>query len=322
MKIGVVVPCYRVRDRVGAVIRALDPSVDVIYVVDDGCPEGTDAHVEATIHDPRVRVLRNAKNLGVGGAVLRGYRQALDDGVDVVVKVDGDGQMDPALMPRLLRPILSGEADYAKGNRFATYAQILGRSRRDMPRMRWFGNNMLSFGHKVVSGYWQIVDPTNGYTAIHRQALRGIDFDDVAQDYFFETDMLCELNLINAVVTDVPMPSICAGEPSRLDVYTVARTFPPRMVRRFVRRILYKYFLIDFNVASLELLFGLLLLGWGVGFGAVRWIAGVAENQVNSAGTVMLAGLPIILGFQLLLAALSYDIANTPRTPLSRSADA
>jgi glycosyltransferase involved in cell wall biosynthesis len=319
MTIAVVIPCYRVRRSIDDVLRRVGPEVAAVYVVDDACPNGTGEHVAATCADPRVRVLRNETNLGVGGATVRGWRAALADGATVVVKIDGDGQMDPTLLPRLVRPLLDGEADYAKGNRLAAFAGIRARSRATMPRVRWIGNSLLTFGHKAVSGYWHVADPTNGFTAIHRAALEGLDLDALSPRYFFETDVLCQLNLIDAVVRDVPMPSAYGDEVSSLRVAHTLRDFPPRMLRRLLRRIVWEYFLFDFNVASLEMLAGAPLVLFGLGFGVTRWIIGVRHGRPNTAGTVMLAALPLILGVQLLLAAVSYDVSREPRVPLSRA---
>jgi glycosyltransferase involved in cell wall biosynthesis len=290
--------------------------------VDDGCPEGSGEHVLAAAHDPRVTVLRNERNLGVGGALKHGYAQALRDGAEIVVKIDGDGQMDPEFLPLLVQPILQGQADYTKGNRFALRSRVPLRERRagerEMPLPRKVGNNILSFLHKAVSGYWDIMDPTNGYTAIHRTALAAIDLEALEDGYFFETDMLFHLNLVNAVVRDVPLPAVYGEEKSGLKIRRVVLPFPRLLLGRLVRRIGTKYFVSDFNVASLELVLGIPLLLWGIGFGAYRWIAGIHAGTTNTAGTVMLAALPTILGFQLLLSAVSYDIVHVPRTPLSR----
>jgi glycosyltransferase involved in cell wall biosynthesis len=291
-------------------------------VVDDGCPEATGDQVDREAGDPRVSVLRSGRNLGVGGATKRGYAQALHDGADVIVKLDADGQMDPAFIPLLVAPVLSGRADYAKGNRFApqhrTPREPGPGTSRPMPPVRRLGNNVLSFLHKGVTGYWSIIDPTNGYTAIHRRALNSIDLQAVADCYFFETDMLFQLNLADAVVHDVPLPAHYAGEVSSLRVRTALVRFPLLSADRFLRRIGIKYFLQDFNVASLEILLGLPLVAAGAGFGFYRWMAALESGVANTAGTVMFAALPIILGFQLLLSAVSYDVFNTPRVPLSQ----
>jgi dolichol-phosphate mannosyltransferase len=321
-RIAVVIPCYRAASTIADVIARVPAVVGRIYVVDDGCPEATGDHAGREGADPRVRVLRNERNLGVGGATKRGYREALRDGAEVVVKLDADGQMNPAFIPLLVAPLLAGRADYAKGNRFApphrTPRESAARESRPMPPVRRFGNSLLSFLHKGVTGYWRIVDPTNGYTAIHREALESIDLAAVADCYFFETDMLFQLNLADAVVQDVPLPAHYAGEISSLRLRSVLVRFPVLAVNRFLRRIGIKYFLHDFNVASLQMLLGLPLLLAGTVFGFYRWAEALRTGIPTTAGTVMFAALPIILGFQLLLSALSYDVFTTPRVPLSR----
>ena len=313
--ITVVIPCFRVRSSVVDVIDRIGPEVSSIVVVDDGCPESTGRHVETTCADPRVTVLWNPVNTGVGGAMVLGYRHALRSGADIVVKVDGDGQADPGEVLRLVKPIVARRADYTKGNRFALPYQLLARARERMPPARLIGNSALSFLHKAVSGYWDVVDPTNGFTAIHREALERIDLDDVAHGYYFEQDMLFHLGLIRAVVKDVPMATRYAGETSSLRITHVLRTFPYQMLRRFVQRLFYQYLATDFNIASLEFLVAVPLLAWGTLFGAYRWILG-AHGGDNTAGTVMLCALPIILGSQLLLSAIAFDVAHVPTEPL------
>ena len=102
-----------------------------MYVVDDACPQNSGDFVSERCQDPRVKVLRHTVNRGVGGAVMTGYAEALRNGADVVVKVDGDGQMDPCLIPLFVAPIVKGQADYTKGNRFYDLAQV-----DRMPAMR------------------------------------------------------------------------------------------------------------------------------------------------------------------------------------------
>ena len=221
MKIGVVIPCYKVSMQILAVIGGLDPQVDKIYVVDDCCPEQTGEMVRTNCSDPRVTVLRNAVNLGVGGATKTGYQAALADGIDIVVKLDGDGQMDPNEIPRLVKPILTHRADYTKGNRFFRLDDLT-----EMPKLRLIGNSMLSLINKLTSGYWQMMDPTNGYTAIHKAALSALPLHKVENRYFFESDMLFRLGIERAVIVDVPMRARYGGEKSNLKISRVAREFP------------------------------------------------------------------------------------------------
>ena len=205
LRIAVVVPSYKFTDHVLGVIEAIGPEVSRIFCVDDCCPDGSGDFIEKNNTDPRVRVLRHERNKGVGGAVVTGYRAALEESVDVVVKVDGDGQMDPKLIPFFTEPIATQEADYAKGNRFFSATSI-----SSMPRVRLLGNAVLSFMTKLSSGYWSIFDPTKGYTAIHSRTLSSINLDALSERYFFETDMLIRLGESRAVVVDVPMHAVYA----------------------------------------------------------------------------------------------------------------
>ena len=304
-RIAVVIPCYAVRTHIIGVLDAIGPEVAAIYVVDDACPEATGQHVSASCADPRVRVVTNAKNLGVGGATMRGYGEALAEGMDILVKLDGDGQMDPARIASLTRPLLDGKADYAKGNRFFNLDDVSA-----MPALRLFGNSMLSLVNKVSSGYWDVMDPTNGFTALHAAVCRALPLDKIARDYFFESDMLFRLATLRAVVVDVPMPAHYAGEKSHLRVGRAAAMFPGRFALRTVKRLFYGYFLRDFNAGTVEFVTGAMLAGFGTVFGALHWIESVESGVPATAGTIMVAALPVLIGGQLLISALNYDIAN------------
>ena len=243
-RIAVAIPCYRVRDHVLDVIARVPAQVERIYVVDDQCPEQSGQLVQERCTDPRVTVLRHDQNQGVGGAVTTAYRAALDAGMDIVIKIDGDGQMDPALIPHLTRPILRGKADYTKGNRFYRPESLAG-----MPGIRLFGNAALSFINKLSTGYWPLMDPTNGYTAIHTSVLRRLPLHKLDRRYFFESDMLYQLGTMRAVVHDVPMDAVYAGEPSSLRVSRVLPEFLVKHLVRFFKRYVYLYLLRDFNLA-------------------------------------------------------------------------
>jgi glycosyltransferase involved in cell wall biosynthesis len=313
VRIAVVIPCYRVRKHVLAVLAAIGPECERVYVVDDACPEQTGDWVESQCHDPRVRVLRCERNEGVGGATLVGLRAALADGADLIVKLDGDGQMDPAAIPRLVQPILAGEADYAKGNRFFDLDGL-----RAMPRARMLGNSLLSFASKLSSGYWNVFDPTNGFTALHAAVARQLPLAKLAKGWFFESDLLFRLGTLRAVVCDVPMPAVYQGEESNLSAGRAVPTFLRGHLVNTAKRVFYSYFLRNFNVATIELLAGSALLVFGVAFGAWAWLQGSLRGLPATSGTVMLSALPVLLGVQLLLAFLGYDLQNVPRDPLHR----
>lgn len=314
-KVAAVIPCFRVTGQVLDVIARIGPEVDLIFAVDDCCPDGSGDLVESRCTDHRVRVLRHEQNKGVGGAMVTGYRAALQAGADIVVKLDGDGQMDPSLLPDFVAPLAALEADYVKGNRFFTLHGV-----RSMPKVRLFGNAVLSFMTKLSSGYWSVFDPTNGYTAIHAAALRRIDLSRLAERYFFESDLLIRLGSIRAVVLDLPMDAVYGDEASNLRIGAIAPEFLRKHCVETVKRIVYWYFIRDFSLASLNLVLGLLLTGFGVIFGAVAWHASIIQLRPATTGTVILAALPIMLGVQMLLSFLAVDIGNVPRTPLCRLA--
>lgn len=312
MRIAVAIPCYKVTQHVLDVINAIGPEVEAIYAVDDGCPDASGHFIEQHNRDPRVRVLHNPENQGVGGAIVTAYKAAIADSMDVVVKVDGDGQMNPALLPHFVRPIARGRADYTKGNRFYRPESLRG-----MPAVRLFGNAVLSLMTKFSCGYWSSMDPTNGYTAIHTAVLRKLPLDKLERRYFFETDMLFHLNTFRAVVHDVPMDSVYADEESNLKVSKVLPEFLFKHASRLFRRYAYLYLLRDFNIGSLYSILGVLLCLVGFVFGGMHWIHSIATGQLASSGTVMFAALPLITGIQFLIAFLHYDVSNVPREALS-----
>lgn len=312
-RIAVVIPSYKVTRHILGVIAAIGPEVERIYVVDDRCPDQSGQFVRSQCSDARVVVLENAINCGVGGAVMAGYRAAIADGMDIMVKIDGDGQMDPALIPDFIGPILAGEADYTKGNRFYDLEQIGA-----MPPVRLFGNAVLSLLTKLSSGYWHLFDPTNGYTAIHADAARHLPFDKISQRYFFETDMLFRLNTLHAVVADVPMDAVYGDEVSNLKISQIVTEFMAKHARNFIKRLFYNYYLRNMSLASIELPLGLAMILSGLGYGIWHWADSARAGVGTPAGTVMLAALPLLMGVQLVLAFLAYDIASVPRQPLHR----
>ncbi len=316
MRIAVAIPCYKVTQHVLSVIAAIGPEVERIYAVDDACPDHSGRFIEERNQDQRVHVLYNFENLGVGGAIVTAYKAAMADGMDIVVKIDGDGQMNPALLPLFVRPLLRGQADYTKGNRFFRPESVQG-----MPPVRLFGNAVLSFMTKLSCGYWNVMDPTNGYTAVRTCVLAELPLEKLERRYFFETDMLFRLNTVRAVVKDIPMDSVYADEESNLKIGKVLPEFLRKHTSRLWRRYVYNYLVRDFNVGTLYSLSGLLFVILGALFGAWHWFVSSSTQQPATSGTVMLAALPIFIGIQCLIAFLHYDVSNLPIEPLSLSLD-
>lgn len=310
-KIAAVIPCYKVKKHILGVIKCIGAEIKRIYVVDDACPEGSGDYVEKNCRDPRVQVIRNETNLGVGGAVMAGYRAAINDGVDILVKVDGDGQMNPALIPQLIAPICLGDADYTKGNRFYNLEKI-----RTMPRIRLFGNAILSLMAKLSTGYWDLFDPNNGFTAMHVDVARLLPFERISKRYFFESDVLFRLNILRAVVVDVPMDAQYGEEVSNMHLSKVIGEFLFKHSRNFIKRVFYNYYLRNMSLASIELPLGLLLFGFGILFGGYHWMHSATIGANTPTGTIMITGLALLMGLQFILSFLNYDMNVVLRKPL------
>jgi glycosyltransferase involved in cell wall biosynthesis len=307
LTVAVAIPAYRAEATIGQVIATLPALVDHLVVVDDASPDGTAAAL-AAVSDARLTVARHERNRGVGGAMKTAFQRCLELGVDVVVKMDSDGQMDPARLPALLDAIVDTGCDYAKGNRFLDEHAL-----RAMPRVRLLGNLALTFLTKMASGYWHIFDPQNGYVACRASMLRRLELDAVADDYFFENDMLVHLNILEGRVRDVPMPARYGDERSSMRLAIVLRRFPVRLVDRLRKRIWQRYVVRDFSPVALFLFLGAPLMLAGVLFGAWAWYESAKTGVVSSTGRVMLSVLPIVIGFQLILQAVLLDISSSPR---------
>jgi glycosyltransferase involved in cell wall biosynthesis len=309
MKISIIIPCFNVSEQIRSVLKRIPEIVDKIIVVDDKCSAGS-GKIASSVNDNRIEVIYHPINLGVGGAVKTGYRRAMELNYDIMVKIDGDGQMDPGLIEKFTAPIKKGTAQYTKGNRFSDFKAL-----KKMPKLRLIGNSMLSFIIKFASGYWNLFDPTNGYTAISRRALERIDLDKISDSYFFETDMLIKLNIANCVVTDIAASAVYKDEDSSLNILKIACNFPFKIIKGCINRFFLKYFIYNFNMASVYLLFGIPMFLFGVGKGTYEWFDSIVNGVPRTAGTIMLVALPIILGFQMLLNAISIDINSVPTRP-------
>lgn len=306
-KVGVVIPTYRSKSKILSVIEGIGSEVSKIYIIDDCCPESTGSYVAHNCNDSRVKVIILRTNLGVGGATMQGYIHAYEDKMDVILKIDSDGQMNPKLIPQFIRPIFNGECDYTKGNRFYNIEYIF-----EMPKKRLIGNLALSFITKLSSGYWNIFDPTNGFTAIHASILKEIPLHKISSRYFFETDMLFRLGLTSAVVKDIPMRPVYNDEVSSLSIKSILPKFIAGNILNTLKRIVYCHFLRDMSIASIELIVGLALLSFGVIFGIFSWYIASIFNRPATAGTVMLATTTLLIGVQLILAFIAYDISSVP----------
>lgn len=314
--VAAVIPAYNVARELGDVLRQIPPIIRTVVIVDDASRDETAAIAEGYARlDPRIIVIHHETNRGVGGAMITGFQKTLELGADIVVKIDGDGQMPLWLVPQLLQPLVDGTADYTKGNRFRDFSAI-----RSMPPVRRIGNVVLSFLAKAATGYWQCFDATNGFVAIRADVLSQLPLKRIDPSYFFETSMLSHLYVLGAVVKDVPMPARYAGETSSLSIARVLRQFPGRLLTSLARRIVLKNFVYDFNLESFHLLCGFPLLLAGALYGGYHWWWYSSRLLAAPTGTVVLSSLLVTLGFQLLLGAVNLDLQATPREPINGGA--
>jgi len=307
-----VIPAYKVEEQIAETLARIPSYIRQIIVVDDTSPDRTGEIVtQAKKQDARIMLIRHAKNQGVGGAMLSGFKEALKINAQVVLKIDGDGQMSDYDPRDILEPLIHGQADYVKGNRFRDLSAL-----KAMPIIRQIGNMGLGFLVKAATGYWDCFDPTNGFFAIRSEAIALLPLERVHKRYFFETSMLGELYLIGAVIKYIPYPAVYGNERSNLSVSKTLWEFPPKLATLFLRRVLLKNFLFDFSMESIYLLTGFPMFLFGLIFGIVKWIKYYQLGLPAPTGTIMIPVLSVMLGVQLLLAAANIDLESMPKEPL------
>ncbi len=305
-----VIPLYRAAETIAAVVEAALLVVDHVVVVDDCCSEESGIVVETRFSDePRVEVLKHQSNRGVGAATKTGIRRAFQLGATYVVKLDADGQMDPLYVPEMI-VILQANPRLAivKGNRFSGSAVV-----RMMPGIRLLGNSLLTLLVRITTGYWNGIDPTNGFIAMRAETLRRIDLSRLNDRYYFEISLLTELGLRRFEIADYEMPARYGAERSNLAISAAIGSFPIRLARAFARRLLWQYVVSDMNVGSLFLVAGLLLSALGSTLGAYWWAEALLSGVARTPGTVTVVLVPLIFGFQLLLNAILFDVQSAPR---------
>lgn len=307
-RIAAVVPAYKEERMIAKVIDTMPAFVDHIVIVDDCSPDDT-SEVVRSVNDPRVTLIRHEQNQGVGGAIITAHRAAIELGADINVVMAGDAQMDPDRLPALLEKVTSGGYGFAKANRFYS-----AESFRGMPSYRVFGNVVLSFFTKLASGYWNLFDPQNGYTAVRTDVLKRVPLDRVAKRYSFENDLLIHLNILQVSATDVPIPAVYGDEVSSIRLSKVIPELLHRLTVGYWTRIWYRYVLWSFSPIALLLFLGISLFTIGMVI-SIWMVFQIASSVVATAATVMLAALPLMLGTQMLISALQLDIQATPSIP-------
>ena len=304
MKVIAVVPAFRSSETLYELVRRTLEETSGVIVVDDACPEQCSEQVRDM---PGVTVIKRQSNGGVGAATKDGIKAALESGADFIVKIDADLQMLPESIPFLLEPLYTGNKDFVKATRFNTPEDL-----EQMPIVRLIGNAALSLISKFSSGYWTVNDPTNGFIAMNSATAKAVKWEKVADDYFFESDLLFRLRLVEARVSQVPMKAIYQGEVSSLRPMRQVIPFLLKNHRNYIKRILYLYLFREWNLGSIYLPSGLVSLSMGLVSALFAIAQSYGANGVG-VGTVVLASLGLILGAQFLLQFLLVDMQSEPK---------
>ena len=299
--LAVIIPAYNAEATIECVIGKIPSYVDWIIIVNDKSLDNT-GKVISGISDHRVFLINNEKNMGVGGAMIAGFKKAMDLKADYIAKIDADDQMDPRYLDRFTRICLLHNCDYVKANRFGHMEAL-----SSMPRKRLIGNILLSFLTKLASGYWNVFDPQNGYIMITRKMLRRLDLERIDHRYFFENSMLIMLNIMRAKIGEIYLPAQYANEVSSMKLINILTTFPKKLCGGFIFRIYQKYFFRSLSPFFLLLGFGLTCCTWGILWGGWAWYKSIMTGIPATTGTVVIALLPLIMGWSALLQAFVLD---------------
>lgn len=259
-RVAVVVPAYNEELLVGETLAGIPDFVARVYVVNDCSTDRTGEIVDHYAEkDPSIVAIHHETNQGVGAAIITGYRRALEDGMEVVAVMAGDNQMDPDFLPHLLDPIVDGKCDYTMGNRLANTTY-----RQQMSRWRFFGNSLLTLLTKIASGYWQMVDPQNGYTAISARALNQVDLSEIYPRYGYCNDLLIRLNVWGFRVVNVPHPARYGREKSGIQYRSYITRLSRLLLTGFIGRLKTKYVVMSFHPLVIFYFAGVVLCVFGI----------------------------------------------------------
>jgi glycosyltransferase involved in cell wall biosynthesis len=304
--IAVVIPSYNEESLISDTLSSIPSFIDRIYAVDDGSKDKTRQIIEEISRkDSRVIPIKHEKNRGVGAAISSGYKRARDENMDITVVIDGDNQMDSQLMPSMIDPIVKNRADYTKGNRL-----LSPEYRGGMSAWRFLGNTILTFLTKFSSGYWNLMDPQNGYTAISHRALERINLDTIYPRYGYLNDLLVKLNVFGFRVMNIEMPARYGREKSKIRYGSYIWKVSWVLLRDFLYRLKMKYVVLSFHPLVFFYLFGfaMTLAGIFAGIFTLYWVL-VMNGPLFIRGVLSL--LIFAIGFQFLSFALLFDIQES-----------
>jgi glycosyltransferase involved in cell wall biosynthesis len=303
--ICVVIPAYNEEKLIGSTLASVPDYIFKTYVIDDASTDRTPEIIrEYAEKDTRITYIRHEINQGVGASITSGYHEALKEGMDIAIVMAGDNQMDPVYLPRFLNPIINRQADYTVGNRLQG-----NEYRRGMPRWRFFGNSFLTLFTKIASGYWQLMDPQNSYTAISRRALERLDLKRIYPQYGYCNDILVKLNAYGFKAVNINYPGrYNSGEKSGIRYHTYFFKVSWLLFRDFFWRLKEKYVVLNFHPLVFFYIFGVIIVLMSILFG----VYSIYLNYVNETELfVIRAALSLLMfgmGSMFLLFAMLFDM--------------
>ena len=309
-RIALVIPAFNEERLIATTLAQVPVLIDKVILVDDASTDNMPGVVhECMASDSRLEMIRHGTNRGPGAGIITGYKRVLEDGYDIAVVCGGDAQMPLDQMPNLLDPLVDGEADYTKGNRFMARGNSLATVPGNMPKTRVIPNMAISMLTKIASGYFKVADVVEGFTAINRETLERMDWDRAWQGYGYPMDFLIRLNSLGARVKDVPRRAIyLPGErQSQIKGMKYAVRVSPMLIRGFFRRLWTKYVLWDFHPLVMFYFFGLVLFPVGILFGLFLVWQQFSGHGVSGPRAI-LSALMISTGLQFLLFAMLFDM--------------
>jgi glycosyltransferase involved in cell wall biosynthesis len=309
LRVAAIIPAYNEEKLITKTVETLPDFVDAAVCVDDCSTDSTwEVLSKLAKKNKKVVPIHLDVNEGIGGAYIHGFERALDDGMDLIVTMAGDAQCNPDYIKNMIDTLLTENLDYVKANRFVHLEEL-----KAMPKYRRIGNTIITILTKFSSGYYSIFDSQNGYGVHRRSNLEKLNFDHIGRRYDYENTLLIAMAIMGAKIKDEPVPAIYADEVSTIPVFKTTMRALKVIWKGLWRRIYYKYVVYNFHPIALFLLGGLLLGGVGTLYGLFLVIEKIVNNVTPSSGTVMLSVLPIVLGFQLLLSAITMDMNNEGR---------
>ena len=302
-----VIPCYKTKEKAAEVASKTLDFVDKVICVDDNCPYQTSKLIERRINNNNLLIIKNKKNLGVGASFKVGLKAALDLGADYIVKIDSDGQMNPDLIPLFIKPLKEKKTLFVKGNRFRS-SQVI----QKMPNVRLYGNIFLSFLTKISTGYWELFDPTNGFIAFNKELIKQIPLHKLDDRFFFETDLLFRVGLSETFIIEIPIEAVYEDEKSNLNSLIEIPNFFFKHINLIFKRILYSYFLYDFNPGSFFLVISLLFGFISFSIASYHYIYSSLNNIATPTGIQTLFLSLFLISLQFLINFIHYDISQKP----------